>query len=268
MKYFTTFLLVFSTSYSAWSQKPSIEKIWIAKDYTFLKLHKNMATLYTIDYPIVKQLTYKFSGDTLFLKEENTIYTFLASVTFGTLELKALGLPDNRLFRQTSINLLDRTHIYSDISNFKILRYNYQGSGYEIRNFSMEIYEGGKVRFINHKFASEAEYSEGKLSPQQYKDFLKHLRNTAIDQIAVDTKCYYHHAPKQTLQINYNGTLKFFRQHCYPPFTIELFGFLSNLPNMVMLRPTKAFDIFLTFPNETHEAFIERMKRTESIIFN
>lgn len=263
MKLIGILLFIIFNSIYVCSQQVTLEKTWIAKDYTRLKFNRDTAHLSLSEFGFSSN--YIILNDTLRFVEignpNKTRHDYKMILSRDSLILIPLNIHSNILESgQKPISFVDRNLMVDEHFKFKSLKFRNVGGNIEWKDFSVVIDKKGNIKFKeqNGGYNKPALYYKGKLNKNQLKELIDILKKSEIDKLTLNQK-YVYHGTTTTLDIQYNNKSKYLKQQYYPPTFWELTNYLSRLPKIVNLKPSKAFEIFPPDPESSIESVLKSL---------
>jgi hypothetical protein len=241
-------LLLSLISGSIFSQE--IKKTWVGEELEYIKIDSQLVHIEVFGkYP--QQKRYNLLGDTLrlydiytlssesFLKEHTRNYNFLIktltdnNLTLIALDSNALGLTDGkREIKYRDRKLIEKSHL-----DFELIKFRSTTCRGTCPSFKLQIDKEKILLFIGGMFAVKQGSYTGTVSDNLFHSLIEILRSSELDKLKTWEQDVMD-APTYTLEVHYNGKIKYLKNFFLPAITQELVWYLLEIPRKVELTST------------------------------
>lgn len=243
------------------AQKVDIKKAWVGDDLEYIKIDSQRVNIEVFgNYPAQK--SYYLLTDTLrlydqytlssegFLKEHIRNYDFLITTLTDT-NLMLMALDSNSL-RLTGgkriIDYLERNIVKQPALDFELIKFRSTTCHGTCPSLTLQIDKEKKILFFGGMYAVKQGHYTGTVPDSLFQSLINILELSELDKL----KTWEQHvmdAPTYTLEVHYNGKIKYLKNFHLPAVTNELIQYLLKIPEKVELTNTKEpFNINFTEP--------------------
>ena len=263
MRVFYIFLFVLCQSFAS-AQYADLEKTWISDSLDFVKIDSQFVDLQVFGkYSVEKR--YHRMNDTLqlfdvyttsrdhFTREYIKNYNFLirrltgSDFTLVALDSQALEISGNK----KALVLKERYLNRNTGIKFKMIKFHSTFCLGECPTESIQINNDRKMVFVGGPYAIKQGCYSATVPDSLYNQLIEILEISDLDFLKTWEQTVYD-APEYTLEVYYNGKIKYLKNFELPSVTQELIEFLLGIPKKVELRdPQGPCKIEVTAPYQS-----------------
>jgi hypothetical protein len=250
MKTFVTILLT-SIFGNVFSQNSDIKKSWVGNDLEFISIDSQRVNFEVFgSYP--KQKKYYLIGDTLRLYDKYTTsrdnfkkqyiknYDFLIKALTDT-NLTLVAIDSNSLQLsggKKNIEYRERHLVAQPKIQFEAIKFISTNCYGKCPSLTLQIDKEKKLLFIGRRYAIKQGFYTATLSDSLFHSLIDILKLSELDNLKT-WRQDVSDAPVYTLEIHYNGKVKYLKNFFLPAVTQELIQYLLEISKKVDLIETK-----------------------------
>ncbi|MBL0145424.1 MAG: hypothetical protein IPP48_06355 [Chitinophagaceae bacterium] len=250
MKTLITILLT-SIFGNVFSQNPDIKKSWVGNYLEFISIDSQRVNFEVFgNYP--KQKKYYLIGDTLrlydkystsrdnFKKQYIKNYDFLiTTLTESYLTLIAIDSNSLQLSGgKKKIEYCERHLVEQPKIQFETVKFISTNCYGKCPSLTLQIDKEKRLLFIGRRYAIKQGFYAATLSDSLFQSLIDILELSELDKLKTWKQQVYD-APEYTLEIHYNGKVKYLKNFFLPAVTHELIKYLLEISKKVDLKETK-----------------------------
>ncbi|MPR36300.1 DUF6438 domain-containing protein [Salmonirosea aquatica] len=238
------------------AQNVDIKKAWVGDELEYIKIDSQRVDIEVFgNYRAQKQ--YYLLGDTLRLYDHYTLsnesfaiehirnYDFLITTLTDT-NLTLMALDSNALTLtggKKTIKYRERHLVHQPTLDFEVIKFRSTTCHGTCPSLKLQIDKEKKLLFMGGMYAIKEGYHTGAVPDSLFRSLLDILKLSELDKL----KTWEQHvmdAPTYTLEVHYNGQIKYLKNPFLPAVTKELIWYLLKISEKVELtKAQEPFDI-------------------------
>ena len=241
------------------AQDIEIKKAWVGDDLEYIEIDDQRVNIEVFgNYP--QQKKYYLSGDTLRLYDKYTTsrdnyskqhiknYDFLITKLSDT-NLTLIALDSNSLEisgGKKKIDYRERHLVKQPTIDFEMIRFKSTNCFGTCPSLTLQIDKEKKLMFIGGRYAVKQGFFIATISDSLFYSLINILKLSELDKLKT-WRQQVADAPEYTLEVHYNGKIKYLKNFFLPAVTTELIRYLLEISKKVELTDTKgSFEINFT----------------------